>query len=444
MIKLRKYQQEAINAIKKTFEDNDRQYIEMPTGAGKTITFLSYASKNHERILIVVPSKELLNQVYNTALLFYHKDQLSRKGNGFDESPEKIHICIINSIKGKYLEFITGQYFDLVIIDEAHHVQCKSYQRLIEGMVFCPKFLGVTATPDRLDGLLMKDLLGVPSYKIEIEQLIEEKHLSDIEGFCIKTNIDLSMVDSHNGDFSLPQLYKLLATDARNGIILDICQNQMSDRKTLVFCINVQHAKEIAKSLTDIGISSKAIYGKMKEEEKRSILDSFRRGEISCLCNCQLLTEGFDEPSIDGIILARPTRSKSLFIQMIGRGLRNSPGKFNCKIIDIVDNHRNLSNFSHILEDNGINGIDEFKGIKDLRERIEKARIDSIEVKLERVNFFDRKNYLDEEEILPSMEEYLGSELKKYGNLSFDEASFLIWMIEQKKRLKNGNSRTSL
>src|SRR4030095_2111296 len=159
MIKLRPYQEEAINSIAWHFEIAERQYIEMPTGSGKTVTFLSYAKEYHERILILVPSKELLNQVYETALLFYDKRKLSRQGNGFTERISTVHICIINSIRGKYLEFISGQYFDLVIIDEAHHVQSESYKRLINSMVFAPKFLGVTAKPDRLDGQLIKDLL---------------------------------------------------------------------------------------------------------------------------------------------------------------------------------------------------------------------------------------------------------------------------------------------
>lgn len=447
MVSLREYQLDAIAAIEKSFLESDRQFIEMPTGAGKTITFLSYAKKNHWRILIIVPSKELLKQVHDSALLFYHKSEISRKGNGHDEKPQKLHICIINSVKGAYLSFLKQQYFSLVIIDEAHHVQANSYKRLIESIVKeqeifketikelngPTQFLGVTATPDRADGKILEDLLYIKSYKIEIEELIQNRFLSDIEGYLVRTDIDLSEVDDHNGDFSISQLYKKLSTDTRNNLILNTCKTEMKDRKTLVFCINIKHSIEIAEALNDMGISAEAIYGTMKEDKKASILSSFRRGEISCLCNCQLLTEGFDEPSINGILLARPTRSRGLFLQMIGRGLRICPGKINCKIIDIVDNHRSLMGFNNILEPEKYKEIKEFKSILDIRNHIHQEQIESIETKILRVDFFNNKK-IDQVDALDCMLEYLDINMIKYhGFLSFHEASFLIWHNELKK-----------
>ncbi len=456
MVNLREYQTEAIKAIELEFTLSDRQFIEMPTGAGKTITFLSYAKKNHRRIMIIVPSKELLNQVYDSALLFYHKSEITRKGNGFDEKPnnfQKLHICIINSIKGKYLDYIKHQYFNLIIIDEAHHVQANSYRRLIESIVEEQKilketvsclggptvFLGVTATPDRADGKVMDEILFKKSYKIEIEDLIEQKFLADIEGYIVKTNIDISEIDDHNGDFSITQLYKKLSTEARNGLILGICKNEMKNRKTLVFCINIKHAIEISKSLNEIGISSKAIYGEMREAEKSAILSAFGRGEISCLCNCQLLTEGFDEPTIDGIVLARPTRSRGLFLQMIGRGLRTTSGKKNCKIIDIVDNHRSLMGFNDLLETEQYKQIESFKSIREIRDHIEREKIDSIQTKIIRINIFNI-NYLDDTPSLDCQLEYLDNNKINYsGLLSFDEASFLIWHNELRNQYYGNN-----
>jgi len=443
MIKLRPYQIEAIEAIKEEFKNSDRQFIEMPTGSGKTVTFLSYAQQNHKSILIIVPSRELLNQVYETSLLFYHKSELSRRGAGFKESIKKVHICIVNSIRGDYLEKILENKFDLIIIDEAHHVQATSYKRLIGCIKSSPKYLGLTATPDRADGLLLKELLYKCSYKIEVEALIEANYLSDIEGYAVKTGVDISDISSRNGDFSILELYKKLSTQSRNEMILNLCENQMKDRKTIIFCVNVKHAIEVANLLSNKGLSCKAVYGDMNEKEKSSSLYAFRNDQIQFLCNCQLLTEGFDEPSIDGIVLARPTRSRALFVQMIGRGLRKFAGKINCKIIDMVDNHRNLASFNSILSDGPFKRIESFGSIKDIRNHIEKEIIDSIETKLERIDLFNR-SYLDDEHILPSMEEYLEeNNLKNYGTLSFDEASFLIWYNELKKGYKNACTRKS-
>lgn len=438
MVTLRSYQKDAIDTIKGQFRTSDRQFVIMPTGSGKTITFLKYAADNHERILLLVPSKELLKQVYESSLLFYHKSEVSRKGGDWYESPAKLHICIINSLKGHYLKFITDQYFDLIVIDEAHHAYAKSYQNVINGMVFCPKILGVTATPDRTDGQLLKEILNTCSFELKIQDLIQQGHLCDIEGFSVKTKIDLSDVDDHNGDFSAQQLYKKLSVESRNNMIVELCKEHMKDRRTLVFCINIDHSKEINRLLNLNGVTSKHIDGSMNDKERSSILSSFRNGEISTLCNCQLLTEGFDEPSIDGILLTRPTKSRALFTQMIGRGLRTSLGKKNCKIIDVVDNHKRLAGFNSLISDERFSELSEFKSIKDIQDHVYKERLEVIESSLEKANFFNISQ-IDDYEATDSMIDYLESNSIYFQHpISFDEASFLIWFNELKKEYANG------
>ena len=438
-MKLRTYQTKVIQTIKETFKDRQRQFIEMPTGSGKTITFLSYASQNHKNIMIIVPSKELLNQVYESSLLFYHKSEISRKGNKFNETPSKLHICIINSIRGDYLEFIVKHKFDLVVIDEAHHSQSASYQRLIKRLKFNPKFLGVTATPDRSDGQLLKDILDICSVKLNVLNLINDGFLSDIEGYSVKSKIDISDIDSHNGDFNINLLYKRLCTESRNNMIIDLCKKEMKDRKTLVFCINIKHSREINKLLNEQGISSKHIDGTCNVTLRKSILDSFKSGETQVLTNCQLLTEGFDEPSIDGIVISRPTRSRSLFNQMIGRGLRISPGKKNCKIIDIVDNHRSLMGFTDIISDFRLPQIDSFSSINDIPKHIANEQWKVSEYHIERANLLLKNDF---EDLSPtdSMYEYLNDNNILHFSPSFDEASFMIWFNEKMKDFQNGNN----
>jgi superfamily II DNA or RNA helicase len=431
-VKLRSYQTEVIQTIKDTFKDHQRQFIEMPTGSGKTITFLSYASQNHKSIMIIVPSKELLNQVYESSLLFYHKSEISRKGNNFNETPSKLHICIINSIRGDYLEFISNHNFDLVVIDEAHHSQSESYQRIIKRMKFNPKFLGVTATPDRSDGLLLKNILDVCPVKLNVLDLINDGFLSDIEGYSVKTKIDISDIDSHNGDFNINLLYKRLCTESRNNMIVELCKKEMRDRKVLIFCINIKHSQEINKLLNDQGISSHHIDGSCNVILRKSILDSFKSGETQVLTNCQLLTEGFDEPSIDGIIISRPTKSRSLFNQMIGRGLRISPGKKNCKIIDIVDNHKSLMGFNEIISEFRCPQINSFKSINDIPKHIGNEQWKVTEFHIERSNLL-LKNDFEDLSPTPSMYEYLNENNILHFSPSFDEASFMIWFNEKMK-----------
>ncbi len=445
MIKLRNYQIEAIDKIEEFFTTNNSQYIEMPTGSGKTVTFLHLAQKNFKKVLIIVPSKQLQKQVYDTSLVFFNRQDVSRKGNRYDEEVSKIHICIINSIREKYFQYLCKKEFDLIIIDEAHHTQANSYKNFISKYKKNfpnVKILGVTATPDRLDLKSIKQIIGECSFKIKIEKLIKEKYLADIEGFCVKTNIDISDIHDHNSDFGTSELFKKLNIDSRNNLIISLVKDNMKNRKTLIFCINIEHSKLLNDLINKTGILCAHIDGYMKDDQRNSILNSFRNGEISCVCNCQLLTEGFDEPSIDGIILARPTKSRALFNQMIGRGLRIFPNKQNCKIIDLVDMNKNCMRFNDILEDfhKQNENIEKFSSINDIISFNEKLHLQNIEYELERTNFIDSSLYKNIEST-PSMIEYLkNNKIQFFHPISFDDASFLIWYNELKKEFYNGNN----
>jgi ATP-dependent helicase IRC3 len=444
MIKLRDYQEEAIETICKTFEDHDRQFICMPTGSGKTITFLSYANQFQNRILVIVPSCQLLEQVYETALKFYDSSVISRKGNGFDEEindiGECLHICTIQSARGKTLNDLDWADFDLMVIDEAHHSQAGSYINLIKALDKGPDtlILGVTATPDRADGQLLKEILGINSFSLDVMNMIQNKQLSEIEGFSVKTKIDLSDVETRNGEFSLNQLFKKLCIKSRNKMIIDVYKKEMKDRKTIIFCINIEHSKIINQLLKDQGLSSCHIDGTMSKEQKSSILSGFRNGEFSILCNCQILTEGFDEPSINGIILARPTRSRSLFIQMIGRGLRLFPEKENCKIIDIVDTHRSLLGFANLATDSKIPELESFKSSNDIIKHVSDELIKITEFTITRADFFGER-FIDNREPSEETYEYLKqNKIIYFEPISFDEANFLVWFNELKKEYAHG------
>jgi superfamily II DNA or RNA helicase len=434
-MELRQYQKNALWEIEHTFKTCNRQYIEMPTGSGKTFTFFNYAKKIDGNILIVVPSVELLNQVYENSLLFYHPLYVSRKGNRFDEEVKKVHIVIINSCNKKYVDYLSKLKFELMIIDEAHHSYSPSYQRLINSVNQC-KILGVTATPDRLDGKFIDEILQKKSFSISIQELIQNKFLCDIEGYSIKTKIDISDIDDHNGDFSLSQLFKKLATEERNNMIVDIFKKEMKDRKTLIFCINVQHSKQIEKLLNDAGIIARHIDGKMNRIQRSTIISAFKKGQVQVITNCQVLTEGFDEPSIDGIMLARPTKSRGLFTQMIGRGLRISPQKLNCKIIDVVDNHKRLANYTCLMTDNEyIERIDNFDCFDNLKSHVSDCMMKLMETKIVRTDLLNYKLY-DDLDCTENMEEYLrNNDIKFYLPLSLEEGSFLIWKNELKKRI---------
>lgn len=435
MVKLREYQEEAIEAIRQGFLENSRQYVEMPTGSGKTVTFLSYA-REFERVMVIVPSRQLLRQVYSSAMAFYDPSEVSRQGDKRRDTPSRLHVCVVNSLLTKYVEKMQAHEFDLVVIDEAHHSQAPSYKRFIQSRNPEQKFLGVTATPDRSDRQLLEHVLGKCTFRLTLHEMIEAGHLCDIEGMCIKTKISMEDVDNHNGDFSINQLYSKLATEDRNNMILDVYKQELKDRKTLVFAINVQHSKSLVKLFRQHHISAAHIDGLMKTSSKQAVLEGFRNGSIQVLCNCQILTEGFDEPSIDGIILSRPTSSPALFTQMIGRGVRNFPGKKNCKIVDIVDMHSRLAGFNDIISTAKIPGIQRFRGIRELREHVAKEEYRLLEFKIERADLINR-SVVASNDPTPCMYEYLETEGIVHFSPSFEEAAFMIWFNELKKEMRN-------
>ncbi len=209
----------------------------------------------------------------------------------------------------------------------------------------------------------------------------------------------------------------------------------MKDRKCLIFCVNIAHSQELNNLFKKNGISSCHIDGTLKYDEKISILSSFRNGDTKVLFNSKLLTEGFDEPSIDGLIFARPTRSKIFFLQMLGRGLRISPNKKNCRVIDIVDNHKSLQSFNCILTDNHeVDRIERFNKINDIKDHIKKQKIILDEIKLERVDLLGQSHAACNS-ALPCMISYLkDNQIYFQEPISFDEASFLIWYNELRKK----------
>lgn len=444
---LKPYQEDAINAIKQEFEHSNSTFVEMPTGSGKTYTFLTYAQRYHKNILIIVPSRQLLTQVYLESLKFFHKSEISKRGCNYFDDEKKVHICVINSVNKDYLEILACLKFDLIIIDEAHHAQSMMYTRLIKmtqkyANYEHTKILGVTATPDRLDRKLLSNILGACCFKLTIEYMIKNKFLSDIEGYRLKTQVDIYEVDSHNGDFSLNKIYNKLCTSFRNNLILNAVKEYLLERKSIIFCINISHSKQLCKLLNDNNIPSLHIDGKMSQEQRESILKEFKDGQVKCIVNCQVLTEGFDAPWVNGILLARPTKSPSLFKQMIGRGLRLFPGKENCKIIDMVDGHNNLSSFNSIFEAEDYKEMDFFKNTRQLQDHIKEQELLTLECKIERHNFFDEvKEELKEMEPISCMLNYLDKhQILYFDGINFDEASFLIWKNELKKEYSNGVS----
>jgi len=334
---LREYQIECIEKIESHFKNNDRQLVQLPTGAGKTWIFSSYLKNNSLTALVICPSNELKHQILDAMERF-----------GIDSKCEGLGKKKFNVITSQMLAYeknlntINEKNYDHIVIDEAHHVQSDSYKKLINNLAYKTKILGLTATPERLDKKSLLDIFHELTYKKTIYELIQDGYLCDMQAFRIKTGQSIA---KRSYDFRCVEL-KQLDNETRNNILLKCIYEDCKNLKTLIFCLNVQHAESIAEELKLLNLKAACVHGGVKKSERKEIIKKFKTGEIQYLTNCQILTEGFDEPSIECLVIARPTSSKSLYCQMIGRGLRKTETKNLCKLYELTDNNHNICNFN--------------------------------------------------------------------------------------------------
>jgi ATP-dependent helicase IRC3 len=237
------------------------------------------------------------------------------------------------------IEKYPKNYFKTIVVDEAHHAAAPSYRRILD--YFTPELLlGVTATPQRSDSVRLIDVFQEIVYYKSIQDLIKEGWLSPLVGYRVKTSTDISDVEIQNGEYKQDQLIEAIDNPGRNNSIVTAYNDLANAKKTVVFAAGVDHAGHLEEAFRKNGSSVRVIIGTTPEEERRQILSDFKSGAVTVLVNVGVLTEGFDEPSIEAIILAKPTRSSLLYTQIVGRGTRLFEGKEHCMIIDIADTTR--------------------------------------------------------------------------------------------------------
>lgn len=342
MIVLRPYQTEALEAVLSSEAKGiNKQLIVLPTGAGKTVIFshLPIIRKESTPMLVIAHRAELLHQAKNK--IQQMNPDLIVEIEQAENIAGKVDVVVasvptMGRANSDRIEKFPKDYFKTIIIDEAHHAAAPTYRRIVD--YFQPNLiLGVTATPQRSDSTRLIDVFQEIVYYKTIEDLIKQGWLTRLIGYRIKTETDLTEIEVSDGDFVQSQLQDAVNNPNRNASIVAAYQQICQERKTLVFAAGVQHAKDLALSFTKNSIVTEIILGETPDEERSTILQKFRNNEIKVLINVGVLTEGFDEPSVQAIILARPTKSTLLYTQVVGRGTRLDEGKDNCLIIDISD-----------------------------------------------------------------------------------------------------------
>ena len=339
---LRPYQLNHKKEIYQAWDDGCRSVmLQMPTGTGKTHLFVSIIKDfqtciNQCRVLVLAHRDEILNQICDT--LYYKYKVSCGKIDKSNHSVEHNNILVASvQTMVKRLKAYEDN-FDLIVVDEAHHTKAISYKRIIKHFPSA-KVLGVTATPYRLSGHGFGKEYDKLILSETIKEYIKQGYLSDIK--YLPTDIVIHDCDSIttsrvSGDYEKEVLFKHMDNPFVYIAIIDAYHKYAKNKKGIVYTINQEHNSKLQKCFEEKGIPSAAIDSKTPSEERKKMVERFRNSEINVLCNVDIFGEGFDCPDVDFILLARPTKSLSLYLQQVGRGLRKTGNKDSVLIIDCV------------------------------------------------------------------------------------------------------------
>ena len=342
-IKLFDYQEDMKERIEKALRLHRSVMAQMPTGTGKTYLLTavidSFVSNNPmEKVWIVAHRRELVSQI----------DETVRKFHSFSASNTS---SLLSSVKAMSIQWLMRHYDEIeeepgmIVIDEAHHALAKTYKEMWERFPNA-KFLGLTATPCRLNGKGFTDLFDVLVQSWSVPEFISKGRLATYDFVSIKSDgVTQRLIDSlqkrgADGDYQNKEMDMLLNKKPSIERLYQSLEEFGKDRKGIVYAINISHAQKITKLYQEHGVKAIAIDSKTPAAERQQDIEAFKKGDIQVLVNVDIFSEGFDCPDVEFVQLARPTLSLAKYLQMVGRGLRVAKGKKNCVIIDNVGLYR--------------------------------------------------------------------------------------------------------
>lgn len=342
-IKLFDYQEDMKERIEKALRLHRSVMAQMPTGTGKTYLLTaaidSFVEDNpNTKVWIVAHRKELVSQIEETIKKFYSYSSSKNKS-------------LLVSVKAMSIQWLARHYNEIeeepgmIVIDEAHHALAKTYKEMWERFPKA-KFLGLTATPCRLNGKGFTDLFDVLVQSWNIPEFISKGRLATYDFVSIKSDgVTQRLIDSlqkrgADGDYQNKEMDMLLNKRPSIERLYQSFEEYGKDRKGIVYAINISHAKKIMELYQEHGIKAVAIDSKTPAAERQADIEAFKKGDIQVLVNVDIFSEGFDCPDVEFVQLARPTLSLAKYLQMVGRGLRVAKGKKNCVIIDNVGLYR--------------------------------------------------------------------------------------------------------
>ena len=342
-IKLFDYQEDMKERIEKALRLHRSVMAQMPTGTGKTYLLTavidSFVSNNpKEKVWIVAHRRELVSQI----------DETVRKFHSYSASNTS---SLLSSVKAMSIQWLMRHYDEIeeepgmIVIDEAHHALAKTYKEMWERFPKA-KFLGLTATPCRLNGKGFTDLFDVLVQSWAVPEFISKGRLATYDFVSIKSDgVTQRLIDSlqkrgADGDYQNKEMDMVLNKKPSIDRLYRSLEEYGKDRKGIVYAINISHAQKITKLYQEHGVKAIAIDSKTPAMERQQDIEAFKKGDIQVLVNVDIFSEGFDCPDVEFVQLARPTLSLAKYLQMVGRGLRVAKGKKNCVIIDNVGLYR--------------------------------------------------------------------------------------------------------
>ena len=342
-VKLFDYQEDMKERIEKTLSLHRSVMAQMPTGTGKTYLLTavidSFVSNNPmEKVWIVAHRRELVSQI----------DETVRKFHSYYASNTS---SLLSSVKAMSIHWLMRHYDEIeeepgmIVIDEAHHALAKTYKEMWERFPKA-KFLGLTATPCRLNGKGFTDLFDILVQSWSVPEFISKGRLTTYDFVSIKSDgVTQRLIDSlqkrgADGDYQNKEMDMLLNKKPSIERLYQSLEEFGKDRKGIVYAININHAQKITKLYQEHGVKAIAIDSKTPATERQQDIEAFKKGDIQVLVNVDIFSEGFDCPDVEFVQLARPTLSLAKYLQMVGRGLRVAKGKKNCVIIDNVGLYR--------------------------------------------------------------------------------------------------------
>ncbi|MCA1218672.1 DEAD/DEAH box helicase [Streptomyces sp. 8L] len=396
----RPYQLDAIEALRQGWADgHNRLAVVLPTGAGKTVVFSHLAhqmldSLGGRRALVIAHREELIEQAASKLLAV---DPMLRvgivKAQRDDHQDADVIVASVQTLAvARRREAIKD--IGLVIVDECHHAAARTYMDVLRhfGAWDGVPVAGFTATMTRTDGGLAEVWQDVV-FRLDILDMISDGYLCDVRGKAITVDtLDLNKVKTRGGDLVDGQLGKALEDSGALDAIAKAYVDHASDRPGVVFTPTVATAQAAAESLRAVGITAAPVWGDMGRDERRATLARYSAGEVQVLTNCMVLTEGFDAPHTSCIVVARPTKSPGLYVQMVGRGLRPAPGKSDALLLDVMGSASRHKLASLVdLTDREVGEASEGKSLREVAEEhvaSEKRRQLAAQVTAEEINLF--------------------------------------------------------